>query len=510
MSNTNEAPALRPYQRKDADGIRAALVKYRRVIFCAPTGYGKGFLLGYMACSSANKGKKVLVISSRTEILRQNLKYVANFNEQADFVNPKRRAIPDGRIVVAMSQTLKRRVEREDWRDYIGRFGFVIIDECHECVSDFIHPYLKQDVFLLGLSGSPQRYGRMRQLGSIYAALVQTVTIKDLIGMGYLSKARLYSVSAPNLENVAIDYNNGDYSRKDLSRRFEDRTLYKGVVLEYVRLAFGRKAICFCVSARQAVEVTKELNASGVSARYVLSGRFEDTDKDYSGGRDDVVRAFERNEFTVLVNVGCMVAGFDAPDVEVIIANYATVSTVKWLQSLGRGSRTTETKKDFLILDCGRNWERLGRYEDEREFCLWHDTGGCGGVMALKICDPGKKDINGRTGCGRMIPASCKVCPACGFRFPTDKDEFVMHLEEVAEDEDDGDLVSWAARKKLQGWNLNRIMVQVCLANAGNEKEAFARVYKALYQGKDAEDARKYWWVFKKHVWSNIKRKKDN
>lgn len=502
-------PQLRPYQQAATDEIRHALVKYRRVLFCAPTGAGKGYLLGYMACSSANIGKKVLVISSRTEILKQNLKYVANFNEQADFVNPKQRAIPNGRIVVAMSQTLKRRVEREDWKEYINTFDFVIIDECHECVSDFIHPYLKQNVFLLGLSGSPQRYGKMKQLGSIYAALVQTVTIKDLIDMGYLSRAHLYSVAAPKLDDVAVDYNNGDYNQKALARKFEDKTLYKGVVGEYMRLVPGMKAICFCVSAKQAIETTKEFNVNGISARYVLSGRFEDTDKDYSGGRDEVVQAFERNEFTVLVNVGCMVAGFDAPDVEVIIANYATVSIVKWLQSLGRGSRTTATKKDFYILDCGRNWERLGKYEDERNFCLWHDAGGGKGMQLLKICDPEKKDINGRKGCGRMVPTSCKVCPACGYKFPTDKDEFIMHLEEVADDDGDEDLVSWAAKKKLQGWKLNRILVQACLANAASEKEAFTKVYTGLYPGKDEEDARKYWWVFKKHVWDNIKSKRN-
>lgn len=507
MEVGNSLPNLRPYQKEAVDEVRIALSKYRRVLFCAPTGAGKGFLLGYMACNSANKGKKVLIISSRTEILKQNLRYVANFAKQAAFINPKQRNIPENSIVVAMSHTLKRRIKIDAWRDYIGNFDFVIIDECHECFSDFIHPYLKKNVFLLGLSGSPQRYGKMKQLGSIYSAITETVTIKDLIRMGFLSKAHLYSIAAPKLEDVSIDYKSGEYNQMALSKRFEDKTLYKGVVSEYIRLVNGKKAICFCVSSKQAIEITKEFNDRGVSARYVLSGRFEDTDEEYSGGRDDVVKAFERNEFTVLVNVGCLVAGFDAPDVEVVIANYATVSLVKWMQSLGRGARTTATKKDFYILDCGRNYERLGKYDEDRTFCLWHDEGHSGGVQMLKTCDPGKKDIHGNTGCGRLVPTTCKVCPACGWKFPTEKDEFVMHLEEVA-DSDEKDLISWAAQKKLEGWKLSRILVQCCMSNVGREKEAFVEVYSSLYPNKGLDGARKYWYVWKKNVWDKIKKGK--
>lgn len=460
-----------------------------------------------MASQSASKGRKVLILSDRTEILKQNIKYVTNFHSDVAFINPKQRTIPNGNIVVAMTQTMKRRVEKQEWADYLLTFDFVIIDEAQSCCSDYIHKYLRNDVWLLGLSGSPQRYGKMTQLGSLYSALVETVTIKDLIGLGYLSKAHLYSVAAPKMDDVPIDYHSGDYNQKALARKFEDKRLYSGIVSEYVRLVRGAKALCFCVSSEQTIEVTKEFNRHGISAKYVLSSSF-DSDETYSGERSEVFEQFKNGEFTVLVNCGVAVAGLDIPDIEVVIANYATMSLVKWLQSLGRGARVTDTKKDFYILDAGENYKRLGRYEDVRQFSLWHDESKGGGIQMMKECPTDKIDINHKKGCGQLVPTTCKYCPCCGHKFVSEKDEVQLHLEEVAENEEE-DLVAWAAKKKLEGWKLSRVLINVCLANVGEERKAFIEVYTKLY-GKTEEEARKYWFVFKKNVWSKIKHKRTD
>jgi hypothetical protein len=52
-------------------------------------------------------------------------------------------------------------------------------------------------------------------------------------------------------------------------------------------------------------------------------------------------------------------------------------------------------------------------------------------------------------------------------------------------------------------------MVQVCLREAGNEKKAFTQAYLALNPTKSVDDARKYWWIFDKNVWSKIKSKRE-
>ena len=333
------------------------------------------------------------------------------------------------------------------------------------------------------------------------------MTVKELIGLRFLSRSHHYSIIAPSLEGLNIDSGTGDYNRKQLAARYESKKLYTGIVKEYLRLTPHKKAICFCVSARQAIEITQEFNHSGVSAKYVLSGSF-DEDATYSGKREQVFDEFKHNEFEVLVNVSVCTAGFDQRDIEVVILNFATVSLSKYLQAVGRGSRVTDTKHDFYVLDAGCNVNKFGIYEADRQFCLWHDDHKSSGVMALKECDSTKKDINGKFGCGQLVPSTVKVCPACGYVFRTEQYEYQLHLEEVTESNAAETIAGMVAQKRLEGWSTARIMVQVCLKNAGQERKAFIEAYRVLNPHKDINDAMKYWYVFKHQIWDKMKHKR--
>lgn len=495
---------LRSYQQTGVDEIRLAFRTYKRVLFQLPTGGGKTICFSYIAQQSQIKDTKVLILSSRTEILMQNGGALEKMGLSVEYVNPKKRKVPIGNVVAAMAQTLKRRVEKEEWLEWLKTINLVIIDECHEQVSDFIHDYLSEKCFVLGVTATPRRYAKMKQLGSMYEAMVTGVTIKELIDMGYLSKSKHYAITAPSL-NIPKDNNTGDYNQKALAHQFESKVLYSGVVSEWIRLANGLKTICFCVSAKQAIDVTKEFIDNGISAKYLLSGYF-DGDEEYSGERKEIMDAFKKSEFQVLVNVGIAVAGLDVPDIRCVIANFATISLTKWKQAIGRAARISDGKDEFIILDCGGNYKKLGMYEDEPHWCLWHDTGSDGGLQELKVCDPDKKDINGKFGCGTEVPITCKICPKCGYEFRTKKHEFQLHLEEVIKGVDTASRLTieqFVAQKKLDGWSSNRILVQVCLENANEDKKAFMRAINVLGLSP------KYWFFFKKQIWDKVKRKQE-
>ena len=498
---------LRAYQRKAVEEIRTALNKYRRILFCAPCGMGKTICFSYIAGKQYALDRKVLIISNRCEILNQNGGAIENFGIDIEYINPHNKNIPKKKVVCAMAQTLKRRIQKPEWEEYIRSFDFFIIDECHSCDSDFIHPYIGQKAFLLGCSATPVRRSHQAQLGNFYKAMVVSVTVKELIGLRFLSRSHHYSIIAPSLEGLNIDSGTGDYNRKQLAARYESKKLYTGIVKEYLRLTPHKKAICFCVSARQAIEITQEFNHNGVSAKYVLSGSF-DEDATYSGKRERVFDEFKHNEFEVLVNVSVCTAGFDQRDIEVVILNFATVSLSKYLQAVGRGSRVTDTKHDFYVLDAGCNVNKFGIYEADRQFCLWHDDHKSSGVMALKECDSTKKDINGKLGCGQLVPSTVKVCPACGYVFRTEQYEYQLHLEEVTESNAAETIAGMVAQKRLEGWSTARIMVQVCLKNAGQERKAFIEAYRVLNPHKDINDAMKYWYVFKHQRWDKMKHKR--
>lgn len=497
---------LRDYQENAVNEIRAALSKYRRVLFQAQTAYGKSATFAYIALSSQKYNRKVLILSNRTEILTQNGGTLTRFGLDVDYISPKNRTIPTKNVSVGMAQTLRRRLQSEDWIEYVKSVELLIVDECHCCDFDFVYDYLSDKCFCLLVTATPCRQGNQRQLGDFAKAMVIGIGTKELIKRGYLTPARHFTVAAPKLDDVAIDNNTKEYNQKSLAAKFEDKRLYQGVIDEWFRLCKSKKTLVFCVSSTQAIEYTKTLVERGVSAKYVLSGHFED-DTAYSGERSEVFDAFKRGDFQVLVNVGIAVAGTDIPDIECIVANFATTSISKWRQAIGRGCRIAPNKKEFFILDAGDNIRRLGMFDTEVSWSLWHDTSSGGGLQVLKDCPEDKIDINHNHGCGARVPSSCKICPACGFKFPTDKDMVQIHLEEVSEGEEQN-LSMWA-KKKLDGWNLNRIMIQVCLANIGNDRKAFIEVYTSLYPNKTTAEANRYWWTFKKQFWDRIKKNKQ-
>lgn len=501
------AITLRPYQQTSVEEIRQALIQYRWVLFQLGTGGGKTVVFSDIATKASKIGRKILILSNRIDILKQNASALMDVGLDVEFIDAKHPKLPTSRCCVAMAQTLKRRIEQPEWQEYVRSVELCVTDEAHCCDHDFIYNYLDPNCFRLLVTATPRRQGKQAQLGDFAKAMVTGVSIKELISLGYLTKARHFTVAAPKLDDVDIDPNTREYNQKSLAKKFEDKTLYKGVIDEWFRICPDRKTMVFCVSSKQAIEFTKMLVERGISAKYVLSGKFED-DSEYSGERSEVIESFRRNEFQVLVNVGIAVAGVSIDDITCIVANYATTSMTKWRQSIGRGSRICEGKDDFIILDAGDNIRRLGFFEQDITYSLWHDESQGGGMVQMKVCPTDVIDVNHKKGCGQLVPITCKECPACGYKFRTEKDDVVLHLEEVAEREEQ-DIVSWAAQKKLEGWKLNRIMVQCCLANLGEEKKVFTKVYCQLYNKTESE-ANKYWFVFRKNVWDKIKVKQKS
>lgn len=487
---------LREYQKTAIAEIRAALGTYRRIIFQLPTGGGKGVILGSIASQAFHKGTNVLIVSNRIEIVRQNFRQAEKFGMMPVEIGPKARKVPQRGIAVAMAQTLHRRSDRDEWIEYMRSVQLLIIDEAHSSDMNFLFPLISDRCYVVGFTATPVRYGSQRQLGLDYEAVVTGPSVRSLVDLGYLCRCRLYSMDAPKLEGVAWDYGRGDYSLSQMSRLFRSKARYLGAVDNYRKICSGKKALVFCCSSLQTIELTKAFNEAGIDAKYLLSNSY-DEDDGYSGERDSVLESFRRGEFNVLVNFGLFTTGLDVPSIEVVILMFSTTSLTKYLQCLGRASRTCEGKSEFLCLDFGSNYERLGRYEDEREWSVWHQTGAGGGVPPLKECPR----------CKRFVPVQMRDCPFCHYHWPTSEENYLVELHEVADsDEADETLESWAAKKKLQGWKNDWILREACHRNPDDMKGAFMRVIEVLRKDGGGEHlSPKYWHFFKEHKLGKVK-----
>lgn len=443
---------------------------------------------------------RVLILAHSEEILKQDAGHARKWGCETAEVFAKTKKRPDKRCVCMMAQTLRQRLKKNEWAEWFNSFNFIILDECHRSDHDFVFDQPGADsTFIVGLSATPARYGRMKQLALMYGAMVVGPSVQDLIDMGYLCRCRLYSLDAPSMDDVEWDYGRGDFALGQMAAKFKSRARYVGAVENYKKICPGAKAVCFGCSSEQVIGLTEEFCAAGISAKYLLSANF-DEDEEYSGERKEILDQFRRGDFQVLVLLGIGTAGLDIPDIKAVLVLFATTSVVKWYQVLGRCSRIAEGKNnEFLCLDFGLNHSRLGRYEAPHEWSLWHREGVGGGVPPTKICPQ----------CEKMIPVQYQDCPYCHYHFPTQQEVYNAELSEIVATSEEESLESYVARKKLEGKSNNSILVNVCIKNPDNQKDAFMRACEVLRTKHGANISPKFWWAFKTHVLSKVKVKKS-
>lgn len=489
---------LRPYQETLIRESREALARHRHIIMQSPTGSGKGVLIGSMASMSKYR---VLILAHSEEILKQDAGHARKWGINTSEVFAKTRKLPDDKCCCMMAQTLRQRLKKENWVEWFSSFGLVIIDECHRSEFDFVFDNISSKIYVVGLSASPARYGQMKQLGLDYGAIVVGPQVWELVRDGYLCKCKLYSLDAPTLDDVEWSYARGDYNLSQMASKFKSRARYVGAVENYQRICPGEKTLVFCCSSEQTIELTKAFCEAGIDARYCLSGDF-DEDEEYSGDREEIVKAFARGEFPVLVNFGLFTTGIDIPDIKVVMLMFSTTSLVKYLQCLGRGSRVSEGKNnEFICLDFGRNHERLGRYEDSREWSVWHRVSAGGGVAPVKECHQ----------CHRLVPVSWTDCKFCGYVWPTQQEIYNAELQEIVATEGEEETIEgYVARKKLEGKKTNWILVNVCIKNPDNQKEAFMRAIEVLRTKHGENISPKYYYFFRKNILDKVKVKRED
>jgi superfamily II DNA or RNA helicase len=141
--------------------------------------------------------------------------------------------------------------------------------------------------------------------------------------------------------------------------------------------------------------------------------------------RRSILRWFNSNSNAVLINCGILTTGFDQPDVECIILNRSTNSLPLYMQMIGRGSRMTTWKKEFIVIDMGNNIKKHGCWDEYRD---WEDI----------FKNPAKKrdqiaPVKECPECESILSPRKMVCPFCGYLFPIKEKE--TEVEEVVTEE---------------------------------------------------------------------------
>lgn len=347
---------LRAYQQRAIDDLRSAFAAgHRAPLLVGPTGMGKTVIITAIANGAAARGRNVLILVHRRELIRQT-------SQKLQWVGLEHGTIAAGEpatdapIQLASVQTLVRRLHRMDWAP-----ALIIIDEAHHASAGSWAKILDHwpDAYRLGVTATPCRLDG-RGLSDAFDHLVLGPTVADLIDAGFLSPARIYA--PPVVADISsLGRRAGDYAN-DQAAAAMDRPAVTGDAIEhYQRHADGQQAIAFCCNVKHAVSVCDAFETAGISAALLLGNTTD---------RDHVVAQYAAGVIRVLVTVDVVSEGFDIPAASCAILLRPTQSLGLYLQQVGRVLRPAPGKDHALILDHVGNINRHGFPDDHREWSL--------------------------------------------------------------------------------------------------------------------------------------------
>ena len=299
-------------------------------------------------------GKKVLILTHRIELCKQTSKMLTEFNVDNMIIDSKVKYVSDGNdyiAFVAMVETLNNRLQEE--KITLNNIGLVIVDEAHYNSFRKLFKYF-EDVNILGVTATPLSSSIKLPMNENYQELVIGESISSLVNKNYLSRATTYSYNV-SLDTLKVGIN-GDYTVKSSEQLYGNYMMQEKLVRAYEEKSKGKKTLIFNNGIATSFGVYDTFKAAGYEIQHL----------DHHVGeqeRREILQWFKNTPDAILTSVGILTTGFDEPTVETIILNRATRSLALYHQMIGRGSRVTDTKKTFSVIDLGNNLHRFGLWD---------------------------------------------------------------------------------------------------------------------------------------------------
>ena len=342
---------LRPYQQK----AKAAVFNQwdtgnGKTLLVLPTGCGKTIVFAKITEELVRRGKRVLILAHRGELLEQAADKIAKATGlQCATEKAEESCIGSWfRIVVGSVQTLQRPKRLAQFKpDY---FDNIIIDEAHHVISGGYQAVLEHfnSAQVLGVTATPDR-GDMKNLGTVFDSLAYEYTLPKAIKAGYLVPIKALTLPLKlDLSNVTTQA--GDFRPADIDTAL-DPYLYQ-IAEEMMNYCKDRKTVVFLPLIKTSQKFCSILNGKGFKAAEV-NGDSED--------RAQILSDFDKGKYNVLCNSMLLTEGWDCPSVNCVIVLRPTKVRGLYSQMVGRGTRLSpETgKKDLLLLDFLWHTERM-------------------------------------------------------------------------------------------------------------------------------------------------------
>lgn len=419
---------LRPYQQAGVQGIRQSFAaKNRAVLYVLPTGGGKTFTFSYISNGVQRRGRRVLILVHRKELLIQASMSLAKLGimhaliaqgphireiQRQHMVELRTCAVDQSaRVAVASVDTLINRMSR------IPPPDMIICDEAHHCVAGnkwgrIVEYY--DNSRLLGVTATPVRTdgkGLGKHAGGMFDDMVLGPTINELIEQGHLLRPTVYAPPTP-FDPKGLRRSRGEYVKSELQKRFDEhkKQIVGDAVDHYQQHAGGLPFIAFCISVKDAEDVAAAFRARGLRVQSI-DGSMHDAE------RRGLINGLATGKLDGLTSCDLISEGTDIPVVGCGIMLRPTESESLFIQQAGRILRPYPGQTEAILLDHVGN---VGQFKDGI-FEVKHGLPDADREWTLDGRTPGAKREASETSVRVMQCQTCYAtflpaprCPHCG------------------------------------------------------------------------------------------------
>jgi len=434
---------LRPYQQRALDQLYAWFEQHPEGNPCivAPTGSGKSHMIAAF-CKNALQDfpeTKVLMLTHVKELIQQNANKMREHWPDAPlgiFSASMGKKDLGKEITFAGIQSIRKRAEQ------LGHIDIIIIDECHLVSHNDVGSYRKlidaltsinPHLRVIGLTATPFRlgHGLITDKPAIFDALIEPVSIEELVEGGYLSTLRS-TRTALRLDTSGVHKRGGEFIESELQAAIDTEKNNREVVEEVLKLAGDRKSwIFFCSGVDHAHHISTLLNEHGIVSDCV-TGATKKID------REKILDDFKAGKIQAITNANVLTTGFDHPDIDLLVMLRPTMSASLYVQMAGRGMRPKSHTDHCLVLDFAGVVAQHGPVTNVQPS---KKKGEGDGDPPTKVCGE----------CHEICHISVKVCPNCGFQFPAPPEKkFTLHNDDIMGIKPNGELavLTWVWRKQ--------------------------------------------------------------
>ena len=350
--------------REEQIRLVTAATERQRGVLVAPTGTGKSAMGIAIISAFLGEETKALWLCHTKDLMYQ----AARVAKEELGISPG--FIGNGITDYSQSITMATRQSFIKVARDIGHlFDILIYDEAHHCQSKEAQNILTSVLapVRIGLTATlPTDIESLLRIEGLIGPVIEKVTVAEGQERGSMAKVKLKIVKLPmsysihDLKAYKDVYRYGVVEREAqheacASIAFSAQNSDRSVLILVSRIEHGENILEVCLK-------------KGVHAVFA-QGKTE------SDVRAEILRSLSSKEQKVVIATTIFKEGIDVPSLDILINAAGGKSEIATLQAIGRGLRTTETKKEVTVVDFFDNSHSFLVNHFGERLCLYSDLG---------------------------------------------------------------------------------------------------------------------------------------